>query len=131
MAVRRRVLKYKPAVNIGRKIDARELAMRLLKEKPRPERERFFAVLVSEVRKAKAPINEKEEIIKEFVKMRKEIEDEERGKTTKPSLSGETEEVERHVVRPVPKQNREFLRENVSDKLRKWKKEREVVNKHK
>jgi len=133
MATRKRVLKYKLAVDIGKKEDAGELLKRLLKEKPRTskERERFFAVLASGLRKAKVPAKEKDDVIKELVRMRKEIEDEERGITKKPALRGGTEEVEKHAVRPVPKRERGFLRENVSNNIRRYKEELKILKKHK
>ena len=141
MAVRKRVLKYRLAVDIGKKKgtsigkkeDARELLKRLLEDKPRTskERERIFAVLVTGLRRAKVPAWEKDDVIKEFVRMREEIEDEERGIIKNPMLRGETEEVEKHAVRPVPKQNRGFLRENVSNNIRRYKEELKILKKHK
>jgi hypothetical protein len=132
MATRRRVLKYRTESQ-GELMKRLLKVTRLLKEKPKInlERERFFAVLVSDLRKAKMPAKEKDDVIKEFVRMRKEIEDEERGITKKPALSGETEEFEKHAVRPVPKQNRGFLRENVSNNIRRYKEELKILKKHK
>jgi hypothetical protein len=132
MATRRRVLKYRTESQ-GELMKRLLKVTRLLKEKPKVnlERERFFAVLVSDLRKAKMPAKEKDDVIKEFVRMRKEIEDEERGITKKPALSGETEEFEKHAVRPVPKQNRGFLRENVSNNIRRYKEELKILKKHK
>jgi len=129
MAIRKRVLKYKPAVGINQ----RELVKKLLENKPRInlERERFFATLVHGVKRARKPTKEEERQIEEFVKMRKEIEDEERAKTEKPRLGGETEELVKHTIKPVPKRNREFAREDVSIKLKRWKEERKILNKHK
>jgi len=129
MAARKRVLKYTPAVDINQ----RELVKRLLEDKPRInlERERFFATLVDGLKRGRVPTKEKERHIEEFVKMRKEIEDEERGITKKPALRGETEEVEKYAVRPVPKQNRGFLRENVSNNIRRYKEELKILKKHK
>jgi hypothetical protein len=80
MAARKRVLKYKPAVDIGQKEDSRELVKRLLRDKPRIdlERERFFANLVRGLKSGRKPTKEEGNMMEEFVKMRKEIEDEER-----------------------------------------------------
>ncbi len=130
MTIRKRVLKYKPAVRLVPE-DARELLMRLLEEKPRTnkERERLVVVLASGMRKAKRWTKDNDDVMRELVRMRQEIEDEERGITKKPALSGRVEGVEKRAVRPVPKRRDGFLREDVSNNIRRYKKEREVVNK--
>jgi len=132
MAVRKRVLKYKPAVRLEPE-NARELVMRLLKEKPitAGERERLFTVLSTGLRKAKRWTKDNDDVMRELVRMRQEIEDEERGITKKPALSGETEEVEKHATMPVTRKRDGFLRENVSNNIRRYKEELKILKKHK
>ena len=74
---------------------------------------------------------ERTQFAEDFAALRKEIEMEERGITKKPALGGETEEIERHAVKPVRMRNRGFVREDVSTKIRKWKAELKGLKKYK
>ena len=136
MAVRKaRVLKRMP---VGRTAGQGELmkrllkGTRLLKGKPKVnlERERLFAELINRTGAGKLSEAERKQFTEDFAALRKEVEMEERGITKKPALSGETEEFEKHAVRPVPKQNRGFLRENVSNNIRRYKEELKALKKH-
>ena len=100
MAVRRRVLKYKPAVK-----SQQERMERLLEKKPGtdPERERFFAELISKTEGGRLPEAERRNFIGEFVALRKEVEEEEQ--RPKKRFGGGTN-----------------LRERISYKIRRFKK---------
>jgi len=114
MATRRRVLKY-GAESRGDLMKRLLKRSRLLKKNPK--------IVVGRLSEA--------EFMEKLATMKKEGEKEEREKTEKPALRGGTEEVEKHAIVPVPRPERGFLRENVSNNIRRYKKEREVVNKHK
>jgi hypothetical protein len=105
MATRRRVLKYKPAVKMERTENHRELMKRLLEEKPRidPKRERFFAELINKTEGGRLSETERRHFIDEFAALRKEVEEEQRPKKR---FKGRTN-----------------LRENISYKIRRFKKE--------
>jgi hypothetical protein len=137
MAVRKaRVLKRMP---VGRTAGQGELmkrllkGTRLLKGKPKVnlERERLFAELINRTGAGKLSEAERKQFTEDFAALRKEVEMEERGIIKKPALSGRIEEVEKHAVRPVSRRRDGFLREDASNNIRRYKKEREVVNKRK
>jgi hypothetical protein len=109
MAVRRRVLKYKPE-----RTDSRELVKRLLEEKPKinPERERFFAELIDKIEAGRLSEAERRHFIDEFAALRKEVEEEEQ--RPKKRFRGGTN-----------------LKENISNKIRKYKEELKVLKKNK